>query len=154
MFVILSWQIWIHATFKETPPPPAPCSLSGITAIPQCHNSSILVVWELMEGSAGNTVYTATAEASDHTYLSCNNTGTSCFLHGAQCDLYYTIIVAASSDQCSSMRSPPYRISMGTCCMFSVPTFDLSHPVFSCALSIQSKHVEFETFLIKEAACV
>uniref|UniRef100_A0A8D3EA47 Fibronectin type-III domain-containing protein n=2 Tax=Scophthalmus maximus TaxID=52904 RepID=A0A8D3EA47_SCOMX len=93
----------------------APCSLSGITAIPQCHNSSILVVWELMEGSAGNTVYTATAEASDHTYLSCNNTGTSCFLHGAQCDLYYTIIVAASSDQCSSMRSPPYRISMEPC---------------------------------------
>uniref|UniRef100_A0A3B4UWS1 Fibronectin type-III domain-containing protein n=1 Tax=Seriola dumerili TaxID=41447 RepID=A0A3B4UWS1_SERDU len=93
----------------------APCSLSGITAFPQCHNSSILVVWELMEGSSGNTVYTATAEASDHTYLSCNNTGTTCYLYGARCDLYYTIIVAASSDQCSSMRSPPYRVSMEPC---------------------------------------
>ncbi|XP_071348392.1 LOW QUALITY PROTEIN: pneumococcal serine-rich repeat protein-like [Trachinotus anak] len=93
----------------------APCSLSGITAFPQCHNSSILVMWELMEGSNGNTEYTATAEASDHTYLSCNNTGTSCYLYGARCDLHYTIIVAASSDQCSSMRSPPYRVSMEPC---------------------------------------
>ncbi|XP_033507400.2 uncharacterized protein LOC117272533 [Epinephelus lanceolatus] len=93
----------------------APCSLSGITAYPQCHNSSILVQWDLMEGGDGSTVYIATAEASDHTYLSCNNTGTSCHLHGAQCDLHYTIIVSASSDQCSSLRSPPYRISMEPC---------------------------------------
>lgn len=103
--------------------PPATCSLSGITAVPQCHNSSILVMWELMEGSEGNTVYTATAEARDHTYLSCNNTGTSCYLYGARCDFHYTIIVASSSDQCSSMRSPPYRISMGKqifLCLFSV----------------------------------
>ncbi|XP_033993889.1 receptor-type tyrosine-protein phosphatase beta-like isoform X2 [Trematomus bernacchii] len=89
----------------------APCTLSGITAVAQCHNSSILVLWD----AEGNTVYTATAEASDHTYLSCNNTGTSCYLHGAQCGLHYTIIVAASSDQCSSLRSPPYRISMEPC---------------------------------------
>ncbi|KAM9349923.1 fibronectin [Symphorus nematophorus] len=93
----------------------APCSLAGITAVPQCHNSSILVMWELMEGSEGNTVYTATAEASDHTFLSCNNTGTSCYLQGARCGFHYTIIVSASSDQCSSMRSPPYRISMEPC---------------------------------------
>ncbi|CAJ1072098.1 unnamed protein product%2C partial [Xyrichtys novacula] len=93
----------------------APCSLAGITAVAQCHNSSILVMWELMEGSEGNTVYTATAEAKDHTYLSCNDTGTSCYLHGARCDLQYTIIVSASSDQCSSMRSRPYRISMEPC---------------------------------------
>ncbi|XP_044075214.1 uncharacterized protein LOC122886733 [Siniperca chuatsi] len=93
----------------------APCSLSSITAVPQCHNSSILVMWDLMKGSKGNTVYIATAEARDRTYLSCNSTGTSCYLHGAQCDLHYTIIVATSSDQCSSMRSPPYRISMEPC---------------------------------------
>ncbi|XP_034469740.1 fibronectin type III domain-containing protein 7-like [Hippoglossus hippoglossus] len=93
----------------------APCSLSAITAISQCHNSSILVMWALMEGGVGNTVYTATAEASDHSHLYCNDTGTSCYLYGAQCDLRYTIIVAASSDQCSSMRSPPYRISMEPC---------------------------------------
>ncbi|XP_035526327.1 fibronectin type III domain-containing protein 7-like [Morone saxatilis] len=93
----------------------APCSLPAITADAQCHNSSILVMWDLMEGSDGNTVYTATAEAADHTYLSCNNTGTSCYLHGARCDLHYTIIVAGSSDQCSSTRSPPYKISMEPC---------------------------------------
>ncbi|XP_029309572.1 fibronectin type III domain-containing protein 7-like isoform X2 [Cottoperca gobio] len=87
------------------------CSLSGITAVTQCHNSSILVLWK----GEGNTVYTATAEASDHTYLSCNNTGTSCYLYGTQCDLHYTIIVSASSDQCSNLRSPPYRISMEPC---------------------------------------
>lgn len=99
----------------------APCSLSAITAVPQCHNSSILVVWDLMEASKRNTVYTATAEASDYTLLTCNNTGTSCSLQEAQCGLHYTIIVAASSDTCSSMRSPPSRVSMGTSsCLFSV----------------------------------
>ncbi|KAM3604918.1 uncharacterized protein V6R79_017981 [Siganus canaliculatus] len=93
----------------------APCSLSGITAVSQCHNSSILVMWDVMEGGEGDTVYTATAEASDRTYLYCNDTGTSCYLRGARCDLHYTIIVSASSDQCSSLRSPPYRISMEPC---------------------------------------
>ncbi|KAM9719839.1 uncharacterized protein fndc7rs1 [Menidia menidia] len=93
----------------------APCSLSSITAFTQCHNSSILVVWGLMEGGDANAVYTATAEASDHSLLSCNGTGLSCQLHGAQCGLRYTIIVAASSDQCSSLRSPPYKISMEPC---------------------------------------
>ncbi|MED6260228.1 hypothetical protein ATANTOWER_008551, partial [Ataeniobius toweri] len=90
----------------------APCSLSGITAFAQCHKSSILVEWELTEG---NTSYIATAEATDHTYLFCNSTGTSCYLQKAQCDLRYTIIVAASSDKCSSLRSPPYKISMEPC---------------------------------------
>ncbi|XP_019712180.1 receptor-type tyrosine-protein phosphatase beta-like [Hippocampus comes] len=93
----------------------APCSLAGITAVPECHNASILVIWELAEGGEGNTVYIATAEASDHTYLSCNGTGTNCTLRGAQCDLHYTVIVAASSDRCSSLRSPPYRLSMEPC---------------------------------------
>lgn len=70
-------------------------------------------MWDVMEGGEGNTVYSATAEARDHTYLSCNITGTSCYLYGAQCDSRYSIIVSALSDQCSSLRSPPYRISMG-----------------------------------------
>ncbi|KAM8850864.1 fibronectin type III domain-containing protein 7-like isoform 2-T2 [Spinachia spinachia] len=91
------------------------CTLSSITAAPLCHNASILVSWNLMDGDGGNTVYTVTAEASDHTHLSCNNTGTSCYLTGARCDLHYTVIVAASSDQCSSLRSPPSRISMEPC---------------------------------------
>ncbi|KAK0153692.1 Fibronectin type III domain-containing protein 7 [Merluccius polli] len=93
----------------------APCSLSAITASTQCHNSSILVVWETMVGGDGNTQYTTTAEASDHTYLSCNTTDTQCTLWGARCGLRYTILVAASSDQCSGLRSPPYRISMEPC---------------------------------------
>lgn len=92
--------------------PSAPCSLSAITAFTQCHNSSILVMWDL-NGSGGTSAYIATAEASDHTYLTCNSTGNSCYLSGAKCDLRYIIIVAASSDRCSSLRSPPYKISMG-----------------------------------------
>ncbi|XP_029687008.1 fibronectin-like [Takifugu rubripes] len=93
----------------------APCSLSGVTAVSQCHNSTILVLWDVMEGGEGNTVYSATAEARDRTYLSCNITGTSCYLYGAQCDSRYSIIVSALSDQCSNLRSPPYRISMEPC---------------------------------------
>ncbi|XP_054602382.2 serine-rich adhesin for platelets [Nothobranchius furzeri] len=93
----------------------APCNLTGVTAFPQCHNSSILVVWDHDKDGGGTTVYTVTAEASDLTLLTCNNTGTSCYIHGARCDLRYTIIVAASSEQCSGLRSPPYRISMEPC---------------------------------------
>ncbi|XP_021178304.2 fibronectin type III domain-containing protein 7 [Fundulus heteroclitus] len=94
----------------------APCSLSAITAFAQCHNSSILVEWGLTEGGgAESTLHIAVAEASDQTYLTCNSTGGSCFLRGARCGLRYTIIVAASSDRCSSLRSPPYRISMEPC---------------------------------------
>lgn len=105
----------MHVTMAFTEPvsSTAPCSLSGVTAVSQCHNSTILVMWDVMEGGEGNTVYSATAEARDHTYLSCNITGTSCYLYGAQCDSRYSIIVSALSDQCSSLRSPPYRISMG-----------------------------------------
>ena len=93
--------------------PPAPCALASITAFAQCHNSSIRVLWEPMEGSVGNSVYTATAEASDRSVLTCNSSASSCDLEGALCGLHYTVIVAASSDCCTSQRSPPYRISMG-----------------------------------------
>lgn len=105
----------MHAAVSVTTPVffPAPCSLSGVTAVSQCHNSTILVMWDLVEGGEGKTAYSATAEARDHTFLSCNITGTSCYLYGAECDSHYSIIVSASSDQCSSLRSPPYRISMG-----------------------------------------
>nr|XP_019957336.1 PREDICTED: fibronectin-like [Paralichthys olivaceus] len=119
--VLYNFRVTAKNSQCESPPgdtidlQTAACSLSAITAVSQCHNSSILVMWTLMEGGAGDTVYTATAEASDHSRLYCNDTGTSCYLHGAQCDLRYTIIVAASSDQCSSMRSPPYRISTEPC---------------------------------------
>lgn len=105
----------VHAAVSLTKPVcfPAPCSLSGVTAVSECHNSTVLVMWDLTEASEGNAVYSATAEARDRTYLSCNITGTSCYLYGAQCDSRYSIIVSTSSDQCSSLRSPPYRISTG-----------------------------------------
>ncbi|KAM9458117.1 fibronectin type III domain-containing protein 7-like [Salvelinus alpinus] len=93
----------------------APCALASITAFAQCHNSSILVLWEPMGGSVGNTVYTAIAEASDRSVLTCNSSASSCDLEGALCGLHYTVIVAASSDSCTSQRSPPYRISMEPC---------------------------------------
>ncbi|XP_023191873.1 uncharacterized protein LOC111608990 [Xiphophorus maculatus] len=119
----VSYNFTVTAKNRQCESPPsdsislqmAPCSLPGITAFAQCHNSSILVEWKQKGGNAGGTVYIATAEASDNTYLYCNSTGNSCLLQGAKCDLRYTIIVAVSSVRCSSLRSPPYRISMEPC---------------------------------------
>ena len=105
--------------FSPPPPPqpssspPAPCSLSSITAFAQCHNSSILVEWQPLSSGPGNPVYTATAEGSDRSFLSCNSSSSSCVLQGALCGLQYSVIVAPSSDTCSVLRSAPYRISMG-----------------------------------------
>lgn len=70
-------------------------------------------MWDLMTNGEGNALYSATAEDRDRAYLSCNITGTSCYLHGAQCDARYSVVVSASSNQCSGLRSPPYRLSMG-----------------------------------------
>uniref|UniRef100_A0A3B3IE65 Fibronectin type-III domain-containing protein n=2 Tax=Oryzias latipes TaxID=8090 RepID=A0A3B3IE65_ORYLA len=111
----------------------APCLLSAITAFAHCHNSSILVVWDL-KGSGGTSAYIATAEASDHTFLTCNSTSNSCYLSGAKCDLQYTIIVAASSNRCSSLRSPPYKISMEPCPPKNV-TVDASCETHSAVIS-------------------
>uniref|UniRef100_A0A3Q2X819 Fibronectin type III domain containing 7b n=1 Tax=Hippocampus comes TaxID=109280 RepID=A0A3Q2X819_HIPCM len=127
-----------------------PCSLAGITAVPECHNASILVIWELAEGGEGNTVYIATAEASDHTYLSCNGTGTNCTLRGAQCDLHYTVIVAASSDRCSSLRSPPYRLSMP--CPPSEVTVRASCEDHSALVSWTSSPVAATYYVVASAA--
>ncbi|XP_017277744.1 serine-rich adhesin for platelets-like [Kryptolebias marmoratus] len=119
--VLYNFTVTAKNSLCESPPSAsismqtAPCSLSSINVFAQCHNSSILVVWDNTEGMGGNTVYTATAVASDQTSLTCNHTGSSCYLHGAQCGLRYTISVAASSDHCSDLRSPPYRISMEPC---------------------------------------
>ncbi|KAJ8384528.1 hypothetical protein AAFF_G00204430 [Aldrovandia affinis] len=90
----------------------APCALTTITAFTQCHSSIIQVMWELTEGSP---LYIATAEGNDRSALTCNSTSTSCELTGAQCDIQYTIIVAASSDKCSSLRSPPHKIKTAPC---------------------------------------
>ncbi|XP_064190128.1 uncharacterized protein LOC135254105 [Anguilla rostrata] len=97
------------ATFEiET----APCALTAIDAITECHSSTIRVQWQL---SGGSRLYIATAEGNDRSILSCNSTSASCDLIGARCGMQYTIIVAASSDKCSSLRSPPHKISTAPC---------------------------------------
>ncbi|KAJ8277963.1 hypothetical protein GJAV_G00082190 [Gymnothorax javanicus] len=97
------------ATFQiET----APCALTTIHAFTECHSSIIRVAWEL---SGGSPFYIATAEGHDRSVLSCNSTSASCNLTEAQCGIQYTIIVATSSDKCSSLRSPPRKISTAPC---------------------------------------
>lgn len=88
----------------------APCSLSSILASHECHADYIEVVWESSDSAH---VYVATAEASDYTLLSCNSSSSCCNLTQVRCGMQYTIVVAASSDTCTSLRSPPYRISTG-----------------------------------------
>ncbi|XP_041941446.1 uncharacterized protein LOC121704923 [Alosa sapidissima] len=101
-----------------SPPSPAiqmetaPCNLSSIVAFHECHADHIEVVWE---SSDIDHLYTATAEASDYTLLSCNSTSSSCNLTQVRCGMHYTIVVTASSDTCTSLRSPPYRISTAPC---------------------------------------
>ncbi|KAJ8274470.1 hypothetical protein COCON_G00090950 [Conger conger] len=90
----------------------APCVLSTIDAVIDCQSNTIQVSWEMMEGSPQ---YVATAEGDDRSILSCNSTMSSCDLLGAQCGTHYTIIVATSSDKCSSLRSPPLKISTAPC---------------------------------------
>ncbi|XP_043081300.1 fibronectin type III domain-containing protein 7-like [Puntigrus tetrazona] len=85
----------------------APCALTSITARTDCYSSHITVNWQLNEGSS---FYVATAEGNDQSILMCNSTGTSCDLSGAKCGMQYTIIISASSDKCSSMRSPPFKM--------------------------------------------
>ncbi|KAJ8011603.1 hypothetical protein DPEC_G00059970 [Dallia pectoralis] len=93
----------------------APCSLASIAVFTQCHSSSIQVQWEPSRSLLTNHVYIVSAVASDHSVLTCNSSATSCVLEGALCDLQYTVIVAASSDTCASLRSPPYKIDMEPC---------------------------------------
>uniref|UniRef100_A0A6Q2Y5D8 Fibronectin type-III domain-containing protein n=1 Tax=Esox lucius TaxID=8010 RepID=A0A6Q2Y5D8_ESOLU len=93
----------------------APCNLSSIMAYTQCHSSSIQVLWGPGGKLSTNHGYIVMAEASDHSVLTCNSSATSCDLEGARCDLQYSVIVAVSSDTCSSLRSPPYRVTMEPC---------------------------------------
>lgn len=89
----------------------APCALTSITAHTDCYSSNITVSWQLNEGSS---FYVATAEGHDRSILMCNSTSTSCDLTGAKCGMQYTIIISASSDKCSSLRSPPLKMHTGT----------------------------------------
>ncbi|KAJ8376161.1 hypothetical protein SKAU_G00067410 [Synaphobranchus kaupii] len=90
----------------------APCALTAITAVTECHSDTIQVRWEQTGGSP---LFIATAEGNDRSMLSCNSTMATCNLIDAQCGTHYTIIVAASSDKCTSLRSPPYRLSTAPC---------------------------------------
>lgn len=92
-------------------PSVAPCGLSSIVAVANCHSSEIQVQWQ--RAQIGSSLYIATAEGQDRSLLSCNSSASSCNLTNVQCGMEYTIIVAASSNRCSSLRSPPYKISTG-----------------------------------------
>ncbi|XP_051736094.1 fibronectin type III domain-containing protein 7-like [Ctenopharyngodon idella] len=90
----------------------APCALTSITAHTDCYSSHITVSWQLNEGSS---FYVATAEGHDQSILMCNSTSTSCDLATAKCGMQYTIIISASSDKCSSLRSPPLKMHTAPC---------------------------------------
>ncbi|XP_051554352.1 fibronectin-like [Myxocyprinus asiaticus] len=91
----------------------APCALSSIVVVAECRSHVILVQWQ--RAQIGNSLYIATAEGQDRSLLSCNSATSSCKLTDVQCGMEYTIIVAASSNQCSGLRSPPYKISTAPC---------------------------------------
>ncbi|XP_065133048.2 uncharacterized protein fndc7rs1 [Paramisgurnus dabryanus] len=90
-----------------------PCALSSIVAVTECQSSVIQVQWQRAPG--GNSLYVATAEGQDRSLISCNSSASSCNLTGVRCGMEYTIIVSASSNRCSSLRSPIYKISTVPC---------------------------------------
>ncbi|XP_039902211.1 uncharacterized protein LOC120742836 [Simochromis diagramma] len=98
-----------NATFElET----GPCTLTSISAMSQCNSDTILVEWKV---TAGTPVYVVTAEGDDNSVVTCNSTSTSCVLQNVHCGMHYSVIVATSSDKCSSLRSPPKKIQTAPC---------------------------------------
>ncbi|XP_039513478.1 uncharacterized protein fndc7rs1 [Pimephales promelas] len=91
----------------------APCALSSIVVVAECQSSVIMVQWQ--RARRGNSLYIVTAEDQDRAFISCNSSTSSCNLTNVQCGKEYTIIVAASANQCSSLRSPPYKIRTAPC---------------------------------------
>ncbi|KAL1022755.1 hypothetical protein UPYG_G00031900 [Umbra pygmaea] len=89
-----------------------PCSLTNITVVTSCYNNIILVSWIKASTSS---LYVATAQGQDQSLLICNSTSSSCQLKGARCGMQYTVIVSASSDKCSSLRSPPQTFNTAPC---------------------------------------
>ncbi|XP_062308247.1 uncharacterized protein LOC134012721 [Osmerus eperlanus] len=89
-----------------------PCALTHITIHTQCNSSTILVGWEATENTP---LYLVTAEGQDRSLISCNSTSSSCLLASVLCGMQYTIIVSASSDKCSSLRSPPQKVVTEPC---------------------------------------
>ncbi|XP_034531079.1 uncharacterized protein LOC117806306 [Notolabrus celidotus] len=89
-----------------------PCALTSINAVTQCNSDTIQVEWEMTEDTP---VYVVTAEGHDQSIISCNSSSNSCELQDVQCGMHYSIIVSASSDKCSSLRSPPKKIKTAPC---------------------------------------
>lgn len=95
--------------------PLGPCALNSISTVTECYSETILVQWEQ---TANNPIYVAIAETQDQTIISCNSSSNSCALQGIRCDTQYSIIVSASSNKCSNLRSPPVTIKTGISVLF------------------------------------
>ncbi|PWA21255.1 hypothetical protein CCH79_00009504 [Gambusia affinis] len=89
-----------------------PCALQSVSATSACNGNTILVEWKQTLDSP---LYLVTAEAGDKSVISCNSSSNQCVLHDAQCGQHYSVIVSASSDKCSSLRSPPMKIKTAPC---------------------------------------
>nr|XP_019965387.1 PREDICTED: uncharacterized protein LOC109644441 [Paralichthys olivaceus] len=89
-----------------------PCALTSISAAIECNNDTILVEWE---NTVNTTLYVVTAEGHDQSLISCNSSYDSCVLEEARCGMHYSIIVSASSNRCSNLRSPPKKIKTAPC---------------------------------------
>lgn len=94
---------------------PGPCALTSVTAVTQCNSDAILVEWD---NTVNTPVYLVTAEGHDQTLISCNSSSSSCELQDVRCGMHYSIIVSASSDKCSNLRSPPKKIKTGIAVCF------------------------------------
>uniref|UniRef100_A0A3Q3VMU0 Fibronectin type-III domain-containing protein n=1 Tax=Mola mola TaxID=94237 RepID=A0A3Q3VMU0_MOLML len=97
-----------HSNHSTTFEIETPCALTSINVVMQCSSDIILVEWELTEDAP---LYTVIAEGHDQSFISCNSSSTSCELQDVRCDMHYSIIISASSDRCSSLRSPPKKIT-------------------------------------------
>ncbi|XP_078116029.1 receptor-type tyrosine-protein phosphatase beta-like [Sander vitreus] len=89
-----------------------PCALTSVSVVTECDSDTILVNWEITKDAP---LYLVTAEGHDQTLISCNSSSNSCVLPDIRCDMQYSIIVSASSDKCSSLRSPPKKIQTAPC---------------------------------------
>lgn len=87
-----------------------PCALSEIHAEAHCTIDTILVRWENTEDS---TVFVVSAEDTNHDFTYCNSTADTCILPNMFCGMEYSVIVSASSNRCSNLRSPPKKIKTG-----------------------------------------
>ncbi|KAG7513796.1 fibronectin type III domain-containing protein 7 [Solea senegalensis] len=89
-----------------------PCALTSVSVETQCNSDTILVEWD---NTVDTTDYVVTAENQNHTLISCHSSSDSCLLENITCDMQYSVIVSATSDKCSNLRSPPKKIKTAPC---------------------------------------